>query len=208
VTPRTVDAVVFDLGGVLIDWDPRYLYRRLLPEAEVEPFLAEVGFAAWNYAQDAGRPWDEAVADLAARHPHRRELIAAYPARFLETLSGPIDGTVELLHELHARGTRLLALTNWHHDTFRQARAAPSFAFLDLFDAIVVSGEERVVKPDPRIFRALLDRHDLAPQATVYVDDSPANVEAARRLGLVALRFTDPQRLRADLTAAGLLDGA
>ncbi|MGZ4502204.1 MAG: HAD family hydrolase [Nocardioidaceae bacterium] len=205
MTGRPVDTVVFDLGGVLIDWDPRYLYRQLLPEGEIDAFLTEIGFAAWNHAQDAGRPWDEAVAELAGRHPHRRALIEAYPSRFGETMSGPIDDTVTILRELHARGTPLLALTNWSAETFREARE--TFSFLELFDAIVVSGEERLAKPDPRIFRLLLDRHGLEPEATVYIDDSPANVETARGLGLAALHFTGPARLRADLAAAGLLNG-
>lgn len=199
----TVETVVLDLGGVLIDWDPRYLYRRLLPEHEVDAFLDEIGFAEWNYAQDAGTPWAEAVEALAARHPHRRDLIAAYPARYPETMRGPIAGTVAILEELHRAGTRLLALTNWSAETFPHARAA--FGFLELFDAIVVSGEEGVAKPDPEIFRILIDRHRLDPDTTVYVDDAPANVAAATCQGLIAFRFTGPEQLRADLRSVGLL---
>jgi len=195
--------VVFDLGGVLIDWDPRYLYRQLLPEGEVEAFLDEIGFAAWNHAQDAGGTWSDAVAAHVARHPHRRELIEAYPQRFLETLGGPIQGTVAILEELHARGVPLLALTNWSAETFRIARR--EFDFLDLFDAIVVSGEERVAKPDPRIFQILLDRHGLDAAHTIVIDDAPANVTAAREVGLVAIRYESPSSLREQLVAAGLL---
>ena len=202
-TPTTV---VFDLGGVLIDWDPRHLYRRLLPEDEVDPFLDEIGFAAWNYAQDAGGSWDEAVERLAARHPHRRELIAAYPARFPESITGPVPGTVELLRELHARGTRLLALTNWSAENYPHAEAA--FDFLDLFEAVLVSGVEGVAKPDPAVFTLLVDRYRLDPAATVFVDDSPANVAAAAAAGLQALRFTGADGLRADLSRLGLLAGA
>jgi 2-haloacid dehalogenase len=197
--------VVFDLGGVLIDWDPRYLYRQLLPDDEVEAFLDEIGFAAWNHAQDAGGTWSEAVAAHVARHPHRRELIEAYPQRFLETLGGPIPGTVAILEELHARGVPLLALTNWSAETFRIARR--EFGFLDLFDAIVVSGEERVAKPDPRIFQILLDRHGLDAAHTIVIDDAPANVTAAREAGLVAIRYESPSALREQLVAAGLLPG-
>jgi 2-haloacid dehalogenase len=199
--------VVFDLGGVLIDWDPRYLYRKLMAEDVIEPFLAEVGFFAWNHAQDAGGSWRDAVEALATKHPHRRELIAAFPDRFRETLGGPIDEAVALLDELHRAGTtRLLALTNWSSETFPVARA--TFGFLDLFEGIVVSGDEGVAKPDAVLFRTLIDRYALVPRETVFIDDSAANVEAAAQIGLVAVRFTDPEQLRADLSRLGLPDGA
>ena len=194
--------VVFDLGGVLIDWDPRHLYRRLLPDDEIDDFLDEIGFAEWNHAQDAGGSWDEAVESLAARHPHRRELIAAYPRRYPETMAGPIDGTVRLLSQLRAAGTRLLALTNWSAETFHHALS--TFDFLDMFEDIVVSGVEGVAKPDPRLFTILIERFALVPAETVFIDDSAANVAAAAELGLTALRFRDPDVLRADLRRLGL----
>jgi 2-haloacid dehalogenase len=195
--------VVFDLGGVLVDWDPRYLYRQLLPEDEVEDFLTEVDFAAWNYRADAGGRWADAVAEQAARFPHRAELLAAYPERFRETLGGEVPGTVGLLRDLHAAGVRLLALTNWSAETFPHARAM--FAFLSLFEDVVVSGEERVAKPDLGVFRLVLDRYHLDPARTVFVDDSPRNVAAAATAGLLALRFHDAHQLRADLQRLGLL---
>ena len=205
MSAATTVTVVFDLGGVLIDWDPRYLYRKLMAEDEIEPFLAEVGFFGWNHAQDAGGPWRDAVETLATKHPHRRELIAAFPDRFAETLGGPIDETVALLDELHRAGrARLLALTNWSSETFPVARA--TFGFLDSFEGIVVSGDEGVAKPDAVLFRTLIDRYSLVPHETVVIDDSAANVEAAAQLGLVAVRFTDPEQLRADLSRLGLLD--
>jgi 2-haloacid dehalogenase len=200
-----VEAVVFDLGGVLIEWDPRHLYRKLLgSDEEVEAFLEEVGFAAWNHRVDAGEhSWAEAVQALAARHPHHRDLIAAYPARFAETIPEAIPGTVEILAELHAGGTPVVALTNWSAETFAIARQR--FDFLDLFDGIVVSGEERVAKPDARIFRILLDRFELRPARTLFVDDRQDNVDAARALGLRATLFTGPDGLRRDLVRRGLL---
>jgi 2-haloacid dehalogenase len=201
-----VKAVVFDLGGVLIDWDPRYLYRKLLAdEAAVEEFLATVCTPEWNAELDRGRPFAEGVAELVERHPAHAAAIAAYHERWPEMLGGEIAGTVELLAELRAAGVPLFALTNWSAETFGVARAR--FEFLSWFDGVVVSGEERLVKPDPRLFRRLLDRFGLAPEATLFVDDAPANVAAARRLGLDAVRFTGPGRLRRDLARRGLLPG-
>jgi 2-haloacid dehalogenase len=201
-----VKAVVFDLGGVLIDWDPRYLYRKLLAdEAAVEEFLATVTTLEWNAEQDRGRSFAEGVAELVERHPAHAAAIAAYHERWPEMLGGDIPGTVELLAELRAAGVPLFALTNWSAETFVYARER--FEFLGWFDGVVVSGEERLVKPDPRLFRRLLDRFGLAPEATLFVDDSPANVTAARRLGMDAVRFTDPERLRRDLAGRGLLPG-
>ena len=205
-TPKTPNAVVFDLGGVLIRWDPRHLYRQLMPEDEIDAFLDEVGFQAWNHEQDAGAPWGPAVEEHAALFPHRRELLAAYPARFAESLDGPVEGTVAILSELHSAGTRLVALTNWSAELFPHAEAA--FDFLGLFEGSVVSGREGVAKPDPAAFDLLLSRYHLDPARTVFVDDSPANVAAAAAAGLRALAFTSPDRLRADLSRLGLLDGA
>ena len=204
MSARQADAVVFDLGGVLVDWDPRRLYRTLLgSDEEIEEFFDEVDFVALNHALDAGeRTWAEAVADHGARFPHRRELLAAYPDRFPETLGGVIDGTVRLVEELHGAGVRLLALTNWSAELFPHARER--FAFLRLFEAVVVSGEERLAKPDPRLYDLLLSRHGLDPAATVFVDDREVNVEAARTAGMTGVVFTDPDQLRRDLARAGV----
>jgi 2-haloacid dehalogenase len=200
---RPPTTVVFDLGGVLIDWDPRHLYRQLMPDDEIAPFLDEIGFHAWNHSQDAGRGWDEAVEDLVARHPDRRELIIAYAERYDEAVVGELTGTVALLDELADRGTRLLALTNWSAETFPAARAR--FGFLARFEGIVVSGDERVAKPDAELFRRLIDRYALDPVDTVFIDDSPANIDTARRLGLTGLVFTGAAPLRADLADLGLV---
>jgi 2-haloacid dehalogenase len=198
-------AVVFDLGGVLIDWNPRYLYRKLFDdEAAMESFLADVVSPEWNGQQDAGRTWAEAVEVLTREHPEQRDLIAAYWHRWQETLGDAIAPTVEILEELRAAGVRLYALSNWSAETFPVAR--PRYPFLEFFDGIVISGEEKVAKPDPRIFRHLLDRYGLDPAATVFIDDSEPNVRAATAQGLIALRFEDAATLRADLVRLGLLD--
>ena len=199
-----VKSVVFDLGGVLIDWDPRYLYRKLLDdEAAVEEFLATVCTPEWNAEQDRGRPFAEGVAELVGRHPVHAAAITAYHERWPEMLGGAVGGTVEVLAELRAAGVPVYALTNWSAETFGIARER--FEFLEWFDGVLVSGEERMIKPDPAIFRLLLDRFGLDPGATFYIDDSPANVAAADRLGFDAVRFTRPAQLRRDLEARGLL---
>jgi 2-haloacid dehalogenase len=198
-------AVVFDLGGVLIDWDPRYLYRSLFPDDEegMEHFLGSVTTQAWNEQQDGGRPWADAVAELVAQHPDRADLIRAFHERWEEMLGGAHEDTLEVLAALKAAGVPVYALTNWSGETFGLARER--FPFLGWFDGIVVSGEERLTKPDERIFRLLLERFDLDPESTVFIDDNMANVEQAHRLGMDAIQFTDAADLRLELQRRGLL---
>ena len=199
-----VSAVVFDLGGVLIDWDPRYLYRSLFggDEAAMERFLATVCTPEWNRGQDAGRPWSEAIASLVAEHPEHADLIRAFWDRWPETLGDAIDPTVDVLAELRAAGIPLYALSNWSAETFPIAR--PRYPFLDWFDGIVISGEVGAAKPDPRIYQALVERHGLDPASLAFVDDVPANVAAAESLGMRGLTFTSAAALRQDLEALGL----
>jgi 2-haloacid dehalogenase len=170
----------------------------------MERFLAEVTTQDWNAAQDAGRPWAEAVEVLAARFPDQRALIEAYRLRWAETLGGAIDGTVEVLSDLRDRGVRLLALSNWSAETFPVAY--DRYPFLAWFEGIVISGEVGVAKPDARIFAALIERHGVEPSRAVFVDDSEANVVAAEGLGFIGVRFADPWTLRVDLERLGLLD--
>ena len=201
--PR-ISAVVFDLGGVLIDWDPRYLYRTLFDdEVAMEEFLATVTTQEWNRAQDAGRPWADAVEELATRHPEKRDLIEAYWRRWPETLGEAIEPTVALLDELRSTGIRLYALSNWSGETFPLAR--PRYPFLEWFDGIVISGDERLAKPDPRIFDVLLERYGLAAAETLFIDDHAPNVEAAAALGFAALQFVAATDIRAELERLGLL---
>ncbi|HJX48986.1 MAG TPA: HAD family phosphatase [Gaiellaceae bacterium] len=196
--------VVFDLGGVLIKWDPRHLYRKLFDAPdEMESFLAEVTTADWNAQQDAGRPWAEAIATLVAEHPERRELIEAFHLRWPEMLSGEIPGTVDVLTELRAAGIRLVALSNWSAEMFPVA--LERFDFLSWFEGIVISGEVGVNKPDPRIFEHLVGRFGIEPAESLFIDDSPANIDAARALGFRAIQFTDAAELRRELVRLGLL---
>ncbi len=198
--------VVFDLGGVLIDWNPRHLYRKLIPDvAERERFLAEICSPQWNLEQDRGRGWAEACALLRAQHPEQGALIDAFRLRWREMLGGPIEASVQILRELKASGSRLFALTNWSHETF--PIALDLYDFLGWFEAIVVSGQERLVKPDPRLFRVLLDRYALSPATLVYIDDSPHNAAAARELGMHDIHFTTAAALRDRLASLGLLEG-
>lgn len=200
---RELTTVVFDLGGVLIDWDPRHLYRRLFADpAEMEDFLARVCTPDWHRAHDLGEDVTESCRRLARRHPRHRDMIMAWVDRRDEMAAGQIDGTVGVLAELTAGGTRCLALSNMEAATFATRRAR--FAFMDWFDGFVISGIEGVAKPDRRIFQILLRRYRLAPAATVFIDDSPANVEAARGLGIRALRYTGTGELRGQLRALGL----
>ena len=197
--------VVFDLGGVLIDWNPRHLYRQLFDdEAAMERFLAEVCHTAWNEEQDRGRTFAEAIEEAAGRFPEERALIEAYHQRWGEMLAGPIEGSVAVLAELKEAGHELHALTNWSVETFPIARER--YAFLDWFGSILVSGEERLIKPDPRIFELLLERIGRTAEACVYIDDNPKNAAAAAALGFDAVHFRSPAQLRADLTRLGVLE--
>ena len=199
------DTVAFDLGGVLIAWDPRHLYRKLFAgdETAMEHFLANVCTHEWNRCQDAGRSFAEGARLLKAEHPEKAELIDAYFSRFDEMMPGPIAGSVEILAELRDRGTPLYGLTNFSAETYPPA--FERFEFLRWFDGILVSGEVGLIKPDPRIFELLIERFAIDPRRAVYIDDVETNVIAARPLGIHGIHFTTPAALRAELAELGLL---
>ena len=201
--PRRV--VVFDIGGVLIQWNPRYLYRKLFggDEAAMESFLANVCTVDWNERQDAGRSFADATAALLPRHSDQAHLIEAFGRRFGEMIPGAIEGTVDILADLKRAGVPRYALTNWSAETFPPQQRR--FEFLSWFDGIVVSGEEGVIKPDPQIFRILLERYRIEPQEAVFIDDNPANAEAAAALGLHGIHFRSPEHLRRELETLDLL---
>jgi 2-haloacid dehalogenase len=203
-SPR-MDAVLFDLGKVLLDWSPRYYYERFFPgdEAALARFLDEVVAPTWILEMDRGLPMAEAIAARQRLFPQHAELIARWREGWPEMLRGEIGGTVEILEELASRGRRLCALTNFSHETWPVARQR--FDFLQRFEHVVVSGEVGLVKPDPLIYRLAIERCRLAPARTVFVDDVPANVDAARAEGLHAVHFTTPERLREELVKLGAL---
>jgi 2-haloacid dehalogenase len=199
------DVVIFDFGGVIVDWNPRHLYRKLFgdDEAGMERFLAEVTTPEWNLRQDAGRPWAEAVAELSEAHPSHVDLITAFHERWEETLKGPIDDSITILHDLKKAGHPLYGLTNWSGETFPIARAR--YDFFNWFDGIVVSGDEGMIKPDPKLYETLLERYDIDPKRAVFIDDNKANVDAAEALGIHGIHFHSPAQLRAELVALGFL---
>jgi 2-haloacid dehalogenase len=198
-----LNAVVFDLGGVLIDWDPRYLYRTLFPDpVEMERFLGEVCTQDWHEQHDRGRPMRETIPELTRDHPEFADHIAAW-ARQAEMYGGAFPENVEILSSLRGR-TRLLALTNWPSETFELIRSR--FDFLSWFEGIVVSGEEGIAKPDPEIFERLADRFRLVPAQTLFIDDSSRHVAAARSLGYQIHHFQGSPDLRGRLVRSGLLD--
>jgi len=202
-----IDTVVFDVGNVLIPWDPRRLLRKLLPDdAAVEQFMRESDFLAWNAQHDAGQPFAVGIARQAARFPQWRHLFQAYFDRWEETTAAPIGETLALSRALRGAGYRTLALTNFSAETW--PRAVVLHPFLSEFEGVVVSGHERLMKPDPAIYRLLCERHGVQPERAVFIDDSPHNVEGARRAGMAALHFTSPPRLHADLAALGVAAAA
>jgi len=199
--PKTV---VFDLGGVLIDWDPRHLYRKMFDdEGEMDRFLAGICNIDWILQLDGGLPMENGVAILSGKHPDKAAYIEAYWKRWPEMIEGAIDGSVDILKALHRKGVPLYALSNWSVETWPYAR--DQFAFLDLFDGMVISGFEGTKKPDAAIFRILLDRYAINPANALFIDDRGENIVAAERLEFHGIQFTGPAELSAALMGHGLL---
>ena len=201
VTPT---AVIFDIGRVLYDWDPRILYRRLIDDDRaLDAFLRDVVTHEWHFQHDAGRDFAETSAELVALYPQHADLIAAWGPRFLESIGDPMPGMPALVDELEAAGVPLFGITNFSHEFWPPFRARES-AMFDRFRDIVVSGAEKMVKPDPAIYRLALARFGLEAGRTVFIDDNAANVAGAQSVGLIALHFVDEPTLRGQLTDLGL----
>lgn len=201
-TAGPVDTVLFDLGGVLVRWDPYGPYEGRLPREEVDAFFRAVDFPAFNHLQDAGRTWAQAREWLAAALPEHLPALDLYVEGFARSLRGTVPGSAELVDELRSLGVRVLGLTNWSAELFHHGvEAAPAIGRLE---DVLVSGEVGLAKPDPAIFRLAIERFGLDPARTLFTDDSPANVEAARGCGLRAEVFTSAAALRAALAAHGV----
>jgi 2-haloacid dehalogenase len=204
-TPTTdIEAVVFDIGGVLLDWNPRHLYRKLFRDEEaMNRFLDEICTLEWHDAHDRGVPFERSCAELAARHPEHSELIWSWARRSEEMIAGPLPDSVAILRDLKEQGVRCYALTNMEAETYPLRRAR--FDFLTWFDGTLVSAFEGIAKPDLEIFLRLLDRFDLRPETTLMIDDSCRNIDAAAQVGMPTVRFTTPGDLRTRLERAGVL---
>lgn len=204
---KTAPVIVFDLGGVLMDWDPYYLYSKILGDDRqaVERFLKAVDFSGWNKEQDRGRTFAEGTAELSARFPEYGELIRAYDERYLESLGGAIQPVVEILRALKDAGYSLYVLSNWPAEKFALVR--PKYPFFDWFDGFVISGEVGMVKPDQAIFQLLLQRVRRPARECLFIDDHAKNIHAASDLGFQTILFQSPQQLEADLRRMGILNG-
>lgn len=202
---RKLDTIIFDLGGVLIDWNPEYVFRKVFEEEEdMLHFFREICTSEWNAQQDAGRPLAEATEWLVERHPEYELEIRAYYGRWEEMLGGANKGTVRILEHLHAKKShRLYALTNWSHETFPVA--LERFPFLHLFEGIVVSGEEKLAKPDPRIYHTLLNRYEVNAHNAAFIDDNVHNITAAQEIGIHGIHFTSPELLEEELKRLGVM---
>ena len=199
-----ITAVIFDFGGVLIEWDPRNLYRRYFDNAEsMERFLEEIDFMEWNALQDKGRPFAEGVADLTAQFPQHADLIRAYHEHWEESIGEPITPVIEILKRVKAAGWPIYGLSNWSMETFPIIRK--QHTFFNLLDGYLLSGEVKLVKPDPAIFQRMLDKIGRRPEECVFIDDNPANVVAARALNIVTIQYQSPEQLERELQQLGIL---
>jgi 2-haloacid dehalogenase len=199
-----IKTIIFDLGGVLIDWNPSYVFDKMFgKEEKKKEFFETICTADWNEEQDAGRPLKEATEYLVERHPEWKEYIEAYYGRWEEMLGGPIPGTVELLRELKEGGKyRLYALTNWSSELF--PIALERYDFLHWFDGRLVSGEEKMRKPFPEFYQLLLDRFNINPDEAIFIDDNPRNLPGAAAAGIRSIHFQTPQQLKEALKEEGI----
>jgi 2-haloacid dehalogenase len=200
-----INTIIFDFGGVLIDWNQRHLYRKIFTsETEMEWFLANVCTGDWNEEQDAGRPFAEAVRIQSALFPQYAAQIEAFWKRWPEMMSGPIQGTVDIFNTLRKDNRfKIYGLTNWSAETFPIAQER--FEFLHRFDGIAVSGEEKTRKPFPEFYQILFNRYSINPTEAIFIDDSLRNIEAGKKLGLNTIHFQSSEQLKDDLTSLELL---
>jgi 2-haloacid dehalogenase len=202
---KKIDAVIFDLGGVLIDWNPSYVFDKMFEDEEQKKhFFENICTSDWNEKQDAGRSLKEATEELVAKHPEWKKYIEAYYGRWEEMLGGPIDGTVEILRQLKQTGNyKLYSLTNWSAELF--PIALERYDFLHWFDGRVVSGEEKMRNPFPEFYQLILERFLLNIEETLFIDDNVRNAKAAEAMGLKTIIFESPTQLKEELINLGIL---
>jgi 2-haloacid dehalogenase len=200
-----ITTIIFDYGGVLLEWDPRHLYRRFFPNQPeaMEQFLTEINFVDWNAQQDKGRPFAEAVESLSAEFPQYADLIRAYDELWEESLTGAITGSIEILKQLKAMKYPLYGLSNWSEETFLRARH--KYDFFNLFDDMVISGEVKMIKPEPEIFHHALQKFGKNANECIYIDDSLPNVQQAQKMGFETVHFQSPEQLRVSLQELEIL---
>src|SRR5574339_380249 len=194
-----IQAIIFDFGNVLLEWNPRYLYKRYFADdsESMERFLEEIDFMAWNLLQDKGRPFTEGVAVLSREFPHYSHLIQAYHDHWIESVGEPIDGTVQIMRRLKQAGYPLYGLSNWSAETFPHARE--KHAFFDLLDDFVISGAVGHVKPDPEIFQILLDKIGHSADECLFIDDALHNIQQAQKMSFETILFQSPEQLESSL---------
>lgn len=199
-----IETVIFDIGNVLYRWDIKNLYAKLIEDPEeLDWFVSHVVTPEWHFQHDAGRPLAPMLAELSARFPQHRDLIQAYVPRWLETIPGPVPGSLEIVEALAARDAPLYAITNFGVEFWNMFR--PHAPVLDHFRDILVSGAEKLLKPDPAIYNRAIDRFGIDPTRSLFIDDRLENVEGARACGLAGHHFIDAPRLRTELAGLGLL---
>ncbi|MBL4876450.1 MAG: HAD family phosphatase [Cohaesibacteraceae bacterium] len=197
-----INTIVFDIGNVLLNWDPRHVYRNVFEsEEKMEWFLTDVCSSSWNEEQDRGRSWADAEAEAISRHPEQENNIKLFRARWSEMIPTAIEGTVSLKSRLINADILQYAITNFATDTWKEAQEL--YPFLTEFEGIVVSGDEKLLKPDPAIYKILFDRYGVDPSSAVFIDDKMDNVEAAKKTGMTGIHFQTPQQLERDLKALG-----
>lgn len=203
--PATIKAIVFDFGNVLLEWDPRHVYRRYFPDDEeaMERFLHEVNFMEWNALQDKGRSFAEGVAVLSKQFPHYSELIQAYHDNWQDSIGHHFEGTVDIMKRLKQAGYPLYGLSNWSAETFPIARK--KYDFFHLLDDAVISGEVGLIKPEPEIFELVLKKIGKPAHECLFIDDALANIQQAQKMGFVTVHFQSPKHLEQELLSLGVL---
>src|ERR1700690_2767079 len=200
----SIKAILLDFGGVLLQWDPHKLYSRFFDQPQqIDEFLAEISFSSWNAEQDRGRPFEDGIAEISNQFPQHSHLIRAYYDHFEETIVGPITGTLEILHKLKQAGYPLYGLSNWSAENYPRVRH--QYDFFNLFDKIILSGEVKLIKPDPAIFNLTLQMIRRTANECLLIDDSEANISTAKKIGFATIHFKSAEQLQTELHQLNLL---